>query len=163
MLHETPDAADGTLAAPAPGAGQVAGGSAPGGDGGKAGGLAAGEPTTPRIKRIRASKNKPRPGVYSVKEYPITEDTLDRIGTLRTSVAFWSAVGSLGLGFVLSTWQSLSLAGDGAKQEAISAWWAYVKAGAFITLVSYAAAIYYHCKGKSVLQFVKDNTTHDEE
>ena len=163
MLHETPDGADGTLAGVAPGAGQATGGS--GVDGGQAagGGLLAGEPATPRAKRIRASKAKPRPGVYSVKEYPITEDTLDRIGTLRTSVAFWSAVGSLGLGFVLSTWQSLSLTGDGAKQEAVAAWWAYVKAGGFITAVSYAAAIYYHCKGKSVLQFVKDNTTHDQE
>lgn len=97
-----------------------------------------------------------------MKEYILTEDTLDNIGTLRTSAAFWSAVGSIGLGFVLSTFQSLSLAGDAVVPATTATWEAYRNMGAFLTVVSYAAALFYFCKGKSVLKHVKDNTTHDE-
>lgn len=117
---------------------------------------------TPR-RRIRSSKNKPIPGVYSVKEYILTEDTLDNIGTLRASAAFWSAIGSIGLGFVLSALQSLSLAGNTVDPAAKASWEAYWQIGAFVTAVSYGAAFFYFMKGKSVLKQVKDNTTHESE
>ena len=73
-----------------------------------------------------------------------------------------AAIGSLGLGFVLSTWQALSLAGSDVPADTVAAWRAYLKASIFVTVVAYSAAIFYYFKGKSVLQYVKDNTTHDE-
>lgn len=113
--------------------------------------------------KIRSSKSKPKPGIYSVKEYILTEDTLENIGTLRTSVTFWSSVGSLALGFVLSTGQSLTLAADEADVATNAAWCAFFTVGLFVMIASYSAAIWYFCKGKSVLQFVKDHTTHEDD
>jgi hypothetical protein len=112
-------------------------------------------------RRLRTSRNKNIPGVYSVKEYILTEDTLDNIGTLRSSAAFWSAIGSIGLGFVLSAVQSLSLAGETVDAATKASWTAYWQLGLFVTVVSYSAAVFYFCKGKSVLQHVKENTTHE--
>ena len=120
-------------------------------------------PTRPKSpKTIRSTNTRHRPRVLSVKEYPLAEDRLDNIGTLRGSSAFWAAIGSLGLGFVLSTWQALSLAGSDVPADTVAAWRAYLKASIFVTVVAYSAAIFYYFKGKSVLQYVKDNTTHDE-
>jgi hypothetical protein len=116
---------------------------------------------TPPAKRIRSTKTKHRPGVLQLKEYPITEDTLDNIGTLRVSAAFWFAVGSLALGFALSAWQSHALAGNDVDAAAKATWAAYRTIGVVVAVVSYVAGGFYFWKGKSVIQFVKDNTTHD--
>ncbi len=140
------------------------GGAAPEGGSGAAAGSAIetgeGKSSKPN-KRIRATKTQNRPGVLRVKEYPITEDTLDNIGTLRVSAAFWFAIGSLALGFALSAWQSLELA-DGSVTDATKAsWTAYRNMGAAAAVIAYVAGVFYFLKGKSVIQFVKDNTIHD--
>lgn len=128
-----------------------------GGEADASGSRAGGAP----IKKIKATKTQNRPGVLRVKEYPITEDTLENIGTLRVSAAFWFAIGSLALGFVLSAWQSLSLGGDEVSETAKATWTTYRNIGGAIALIAYGAGLFYFCKGKSVIKFVKDNTIHD--
>jgi hypothetical protein len=112
-------------------------------------------------RKIRSTKTHNLPGKRVVKEYPITEDVLNNIGTLRASAAFWAAVGSLALGFALSAWMSLSLAGSGVDAATTAAWRAYRNLSGVFALFSYAAATFYFFKGKSVIQYVKDSTTHD--
>jgi hypothetical protein len=111
-------------------------------------------------KRIRNTKTQHRPGVLRVKEYPVTEQVLDNIGTLRLSAAFWCAVGSLALGFALSCWQSLSLA-SAVDEATKAAWKVYRNVGFGIALIAYLAAVFYFFKGKSVIQYVRENTVHD--
>lgn len=98
-----------------------------------------------------------------VKEYPITEDRLDNIGNLRLSSALFSSAGSLGLGFVISTMQSLSLAGGSVDVATKATWTAWCWSVGFFTIVAYAAAAFYFIKGKSAVDYVKENTVHDED
>jgi hypothetical protein len=95
-----------------------------------------------------------------VKEYPVTEQTLNSIGTLRISAAFWFAVGSLAFGFALSCWQSLSLASD-VDAATKATWVVYRNVGFAAAAISYLAGGFYFFKGKGVIDYVKENTTHD--
>lgn len=128
------------------------------GAGGSKPGSTEGTPT----RKIRSTKTHNRPGRRVVKEYPITEDVLNNIGTLRTSAAFWAAVGSLALGFALSAWMSLSLAGSGVTDAVKATWTAYRNISFIFAVFSYGSAAAYFLKGKSVIRYVKDSTEHDE-
>lgn len=112
-------------------------------------------------RKIRSTKTKHMPGVLSVKEYPVAEDRLDNIGAMRTSAAFWIAVGSLALGFALSCWQSLSLAGNDVPATSKVAWTVYRNVGFFIAVVAYGAGWYYFRRGNNAVKFIKEHTTHD--
>lgn len=113
-----------------------------------------------KVRPIRATKTRHRPGVLSLKEYPITEDTLNNIGTLRLSAAFWFSVGSLALGFALSSLQSLFFTGN-VSDTARAVWITITIITGIIALIAYAAGGFYFFRGQSVIQFVKDNTSHD--
>jgi hypothetical protein len=95
-----------------------------------------------------------------VKEYPVTEQVLDNIGTLRFSCAFFAAIGSLALGFALSCWQSIDLA-SGEAAATLATWTVYMNVGFFIAGVSYLAALIYYFKSESVIEYVKKHTVHD--
>ena len=101
------------------------------------------------------------PGRRTMKEYPITEETLDNIGTLRTSSSLCFAIGSLALGFTLSSAQSLSLAGTGVSEAIAATWTAYTWAGGIVAFGAYIAGGVFFLKGGSVLRKVKDETRHD--
>jgi hypothetical protein len=124
-------------------------------------GAAGGKKKPPAKPRYSRTKNKP--GIFSVKEYPISEDKLDSLSTVRASSAFWTGVGSLALGFALSTCQSLGVAGADVTPEASATWAAYATAGFIVAGVCYGAAVIYYCKTKSMLQFIKDNTVHADD
>ena len=94
-----------------------------------------------------------------MKEYPITEETLDIIGTLRTSAAACFAIGSLALGFTISNFQSIAFA-TGVKPEVAATWHAYGMIGIVVAVGSYIAGIIFFCKGRSVLKKIKEETTH---
>ena len=96
-----------------------------------------------------------------MKEYPITEDVLNNIGTLRASAAFWAAVGSLALGFALSAWMSIELAGDDVNATAKASWYAYRNLSFALAAFSYLSAGFYFIRGKSVIKYVKESTEHD--
>jgi len=98
-----------------------------------------------------------------VKEYPVAEDRLDNIGTLRTSASFWLAVGSLAAGFALSCWQSLALGGRDVSETATATWTVYRNVSGVVSLCAYVAGIYYFRKGSAVIRFIKEHTVHDPE
>lgn len=100
------------------------------------------------------------PGIRTIKEYPVTEETLDTIATLRTSATVCFAVGSLTAGFALSCWQALSM-GEGTVAPAVAATWsAYRWSAVVVTLIAYVGGFIFWAKGGSVIQTIKDNTTH---
>ena len=78
------------------------------------------------------------PGKRVMKEYPITEETLDNIGTLRTSASACFAIGSLALGFALSNVQSIALA-TGVSPVIVATWTAYGWASAIVAVAAYIA------------------------
>lgn len=96
-----------------------------------------------------------------MKEYPITEETLDNIGVLQTSAASALAVGSLSLGFALSTWQALSLAGDTIPSDIKATWIAYQTAGLILTIGAYFVGLCFYWKKSTVLRKIKHETTHE--
>lgn len=97
-----------------------------------------------------------------MKEYAVTEDVLNNMGSLCVSATLWAAVGSLALGFALSAWVSLDLAGTDVDAAARLSWEAYRNIGFIAALCAYNAAAYYAVRGKSVIEHVKEGTVPDE-
>lgn len=124
------------------------------------GAVAGGGEAKPKPK-IRSTGTKHRPGRLYMKEYPVTEATLDHIGTLRLSAAFWFSLGSLTLGVTLSTVLSLSLAGPEASEAAKATWTSMAWLTGAVTLIAYIAGAFYFFTGKGVVDYVKENTVHD--
>ena len=112
-------------------------------------------------RKNRSTKTQHRPGVLRLKEYPITEDTLDNIGTLRVSAAFWFAVGSLALGFALGSIPALVMAPKDVPTTAFAVSCSLAIMAGVVAVVAYGAGTFYYKKGQSVVQFVKDSTVHD--
>ena len=90
----------------------------------------------------------------------MTEETLDTIATLKTSATACFAIGSLALGFALSCWQALSLGGSSIPPDVAATWSAYRWSSTLITALSYIGGGLFWCKGGSVIQTIKDSTTH---
>lgn len=119
----------------------------------------------PEPKKRRAQKGSSTdhlPGKRTMKEYPVTEETFDTIGVLRTSAALGFSFGSLCLGFALSSWQAVSMADPTTVAPAtIASWTAYGWSALIGAVIFYAGGIVYAFKGGSVVQKVKDGTSHD--
>jgi len=95
-----------------------------------------------------------------MKEYPVTEETMDTIATLKTASTVCFAIGSLAAGFALSCWQALSM-GEATITPAIAASWsAYRWSASIAAAASYIGGVIFWLKGGSVIQSVKDSTSH---
>jgi len=99
------------------------------------------------------------PGKRVMKEYPITEETLDNIGTLRTSASACFAIGSLALGFAISNCQSIALA-TGVSPVIVATWTAYGQLSGIVAVATYIAGGIFFWKGHGVLKRIKQETTH---
>ena len=97
-----------------------------------------------------------------MKEYPITEETFDMIGTLRNSASVFFSIGSLAFGIAISTLQALSFADSKVGIDVVAMWKACGWAASAVSVGAYIAGIIFYAKGSSVMARVKSETVHDE-
>jgi hypothetical protein len=116
----------------------------------------------PKISRGRkGSGNDPLPGRRAMKEYPITEETLDNIGVLKTAAAFCFSSSALLVGFAASDFQSLAMAGGTVSDAVWSMWMTIAIITSFLAVGLGAAGILFHRKEGGTIARIKQETTHE--
>lgn len=113
-------------------------------------------------KSIKQTTTIIQKGVLVMKEYPITEETLNAIGSNRANSAFWCAVGSLCLGTCLSIVLSVSLAGNSVDAVTVAVWKTIGWLSFIATLITYGAAWRHYRASESLVDYIKRNTVHAE-
>jgi hypothetical protein len=113
-----------------------------------------------RKRPSKGSSTNHIPGKREMKEYPITEETLDSIAVMKRSSAGCYSAASLFFGLAISSAQSLCFAG---KDVSAAMWGAWIAIGIISAIAAFGgvlAARWFDGREKNALQKIKDETTH---